>query len=69
MRLTPAQIGVALICGKRLPPFGESKLVGEKTLAERISIGRDWLVKLSGKDFGYDLAAWHNSRLHLGMMR
>jgi hypothetical protein len=60
MRLTPAQIGVQLICGKSLPPFGEARLVGKADMKERIKIGRDWLVRISGKDFGYDLAAWHH---------
>jgi len=58
MRLTPAQIGVRLICGNRLPPFAESRIVGDMT--ERIKSGHDWLVQISGKDFGYDLAAWHD---------
>jgi hypothetical protein len=58
MRLTPAQIGVRLICGNRLPPFAESRTVGDMT--ERIKSGHDWLVHISGKDFGYDLAAWHD---------
>jgi hypothetical protein len=59
MRLTPAQIGVRLICGNRLPPFGEARIVGDGDMKERIKIGHDWLVRVSGKDFGYDLAAWH----------
>ena len=59
MRLTPAQIGVRLICGGRLPAFGEARLVGKADVKERIKLGRDWLVRISGKDFGYDLAAWH----------
>ena len=59
MRLTPAQIGVRLICGNRLPRFAETRIVGEGDLKERIKIGHDWLVRASGKDFGYDLAAWH----------
>jgi hypothetical protein len=59
MRLTPAQIGVRLICGNRLPPFGEARIVGEGDMKGRIKIGHDWLVQVSGKDFGYDLAAWH----------
>src|SRR5262249_47867574 len=58
MRLTPAQIGVRLICGQRLPRFGE-RIVGQAEMKERIKIGHDWLVRTSGQDFGYDLAAWH----------
>ena len=59
MRMTPAQIGVRLICGERLPQFGEARIVGKASMAERIEIGRRWLAQASGKDFGYDLAAWH----------
>ena len=57
--LTPAQIGVRLICGERLPNFGERRIVGKAAMKERIKIGHDWLVRTSGKDFGYDLSAWH----------
>jgi len=57
--MTPAQIGVELICGNELPRFGEAGLENV-TLAERIEKGRKWLVEVSGKDFGYDLVAWHD---------
>lgn len=60
MRKTPAQIGVALICGQRLPSYGEKRIVGDATLAERIRLGHDWLVRIANRDFGYDLAAWHD---------
>ena len=53
MRLTPAQIGVYLICGTQFP----DEL--PRTLADRVKSGREWLVRIAGKDFGYDLAAWH----------
>jgi hypothetical protein len=56
MRLTPAQLGVALICGDILPGLRGSR---DDTLAQRIKCGHDLLVSVSGKDFGYDLAAWH----------
>ena len=62
MRLTPAQIAVRLICGDDFPPFvrkGES-------LAERMRDGREMLTQITGKDFGYDLAAWHD---HLKLSR
>jgi hypothetical protein len=54
MRLTPAQIAVRFICGEYLP-FGP-----EETLLQRIRQGHDFLVSITGKDFGYDLKAWHN---------
>jgi len=54
MRLTPAQIGVHLICGDSLPR------VREKSLVARVRDGHDFLVRITGKDFGYDLQAWHD---------
>lgn len=54
MRLTPAQIAVRSICGEFLP-----RVRGE-SLPERIQEGHDFLVRLTGKDFGYDLHAWHD---------
>jgi hypothetical protein len=59
VRLTRAQIGVRLICGEPLPSFGEKRIVGGANLAQRIAIGHDWLVRISGQDFGCDLVAWH----------
>jgi len=59
VRLTPAQIAVRLICGQKLPPPGEARIRGNSTLAERIKLGRDLLVKIAKADFGYDLVAWH----------
>src|SRR5262245_32750237 len=54
MRLTPAQIAVRLICGELLPHRD-----GEP-LPLRVQQGHDLLVSITGKDFGYDLVAWHN---------
>lgn len=59
MRLTPAQIAVRLICGQKLPPAGEARTPANSTLAERIRLGRNLLVKIANADFGYDLVAWH----------
>jgi hypothetical protein len=56
MRMTPAQMAVHLICGLKLPPFVRTS----DDIAERIKHGRDQLVKMTGKDFGYDLQAWHD---------
>ena len=60
MRLTPAQIGVALICGNRLP------VEEARPLAERIRTGRQMLSEIAGVDFGYDLQRWHD---HLKVSR
>jgi hypothetical protein len=56
MRLTPAQIAVRLICGQDLP-HGRGWC---DSAAERVREGRDWLVRITGRDFGYDLQAWHD---------
>jgi hypothetical protein len=53
MRLTPAQLAVHLICGKQLPTFRRA------TMTACIRDGRLHLRRITGKDFGYDLAAWH----------
>ena len=55
MRLTPAQLGVQLICGSDWMP-GASR----QSLSERIQEGRRMLCQLTGKDFRYDLTAWHD---------
>jgi len=57
MRLTPAQIAVRLICGENLPRFAQDQ---NEPLLDRIREGHDFLVRITGKDFGYDLQAWHN---------
>lgn len=56
MQLIPAQIAVRLICGEKLPGERLSRDLG---IVSRVKQGHDMLVKLSGKDFGYDLAARH----------
>ena len=53
MRLTPAQGAVRLICGR------EVWRSGVETLEERLQRGRELLKEITGRDFGYDLAAWH----------
>ena len=62
MRLTPAQIGVRMICGHRLP-FVEPI---ELSLEDRIRRGRETLVQIAGVDFEYDLQRWHD---HLKLSR
>ena len=54
MRLTPAQIAVHHICGQELP------LDGDLSLIQRIRYGHDFLVRITGQDFGYDLQGWHD---------
>jgi hypothetical protein len=54
--MTPAQGAVRLICGVSHPGLRGYRHL---TLAERIRGGRALLVQISGKDFSYDLAAWH----------
>ena len=56
MRLTPAQIAVRLICGVRPSQFARAS----DDIRQRIRDGHDWLVRMTGKDFGYDLQAWHD---------
>lgn len=60
MRLTPAQIGIRLICGVEL------SRIRAQSLARRVREGHDFLVSITGKDFGYDLQAWHD---HLKVSR
>ncbi len=54
MRLTPAQIAVRLICGESLPR------ARDQSLQQCIQQGHDFLVSITGVDYGYDLEAWHN---------
>ena len=62
MRMTPAQCAVRLICGESLPPFA----VSPESFKDRLLRGRELLVQLTGKDFGFDLQAWHD---HLKVSR
>ena len=54
MRLTPAQIAVHHLCADRLPVGDEGQ-----SLHDLIRSGRLSLRRLTGQDFGYDLARWH----------
>jgi hypothetical protein len=56
MRMTPAQMALALICGEKLPPMVPTP----EDMCDRLRGGRARLVEMSGKDFGYDLQAWHD---------
>ena len=49
-------MAVHLICGLKLPPFVRTS----DDIAERMKHGHDQLVQMTGKDFGYDLQAWHD---------
>lgn len=62
MRLTPAQIAIRLICGgEGLPPRAR-----DESLSQRIRTGHRMLRRITGKDFGYELARWHS---HLKVSR
>jgi hypothetical protein len=54
MRLTPAQIGVKLICGHNLP------MMPQYTLKQCLVEGRKQLQEITGVDFEYDLQRWHD---------
>lgn len=54
MRLTPAQIGVWLICGHNLP------IRSPQSLCECIKAGHDMLTSIVGVDYAYDLKQWHD---------
>lgn len=56
MKLTPAQLGVVLICGNRPPMLRREN----DSIDAVIRDGRDFLRKISRQDFGYDLQAWHD---------
>lgn len=54
MRATPAQLAVRQICGQ--PVWRECS----RSVEERLQSGHEFLVDLTGVDFGYDLQAWHD---------
>jgi hypothetical protein len=58
MRMSPAQIAIALITNSPLPPF---RGLDEGTPAQRIRAGRQWLMRMTGVDCGYDLQRWHET--------
>jgi hypothetical protein len=61
MRGTPAQVAVRLVCGQGVP-----RAKALESIRDRILAGHDMLVRLTGKDFGFDLQAWHD---HLKVSR
>ncbi|MCA9688280.1 MAG: hypothetical protein KC636_01635 [Myxococcales bacterium] len=54
MRLTPAELAVRHLCGRRIPPRSPTSVV------ECVRDGRARLSRLAGVDYGYDLQAWHD---------
>ena len=56
MRLTPAQCGMHALLGHFLP-MGMPR---EWSLAERIQHGRNFLMRITGQDFGYNAMRWHD---------
>jgi hypothetical protein len=61
VRATPSQIAIRLICGEGVPHS-----TWPKSRVERLRQGRDMLVRITKKDFGFDLQAWHE---HLKVSR
>lgn len=55
MRAPPAQLAIHHLCGN-VPDIH----LPTRSMSEQIREGHDMLVQLSGKDFGYDLQAWHD---------
>ena len=53
MKLTPAQVAMAQLHGRQLP-MGPRKEVRDRVLARR-----EFLVQITGRDFGYDAFQWH----------
>jgi hypothetical protein len=56
MRLTPAHIAMHTLVGEFLPPVMREGW----SVAQRIRHGREWLVRITRVDFGYELQAWHD---------
>ncbi len=56
LRLTPAQCGMHAMLGYT-SPMG---MPCDWSLAERIQHGREFLVRITREDFGYDAMRWHN---------
>jgi hypothetical protein len=54
MRMTPSQIDMWLLLGER------PGMLPESDLKERIRRGHAGLVKITGKDFGFDPQRWHD---------
>ena len=56
MRLTPAQCGMRALLGYRL----RMGMPREWSIADRIRYGREFLVRITRQDFGYDAWRWHD---------
>jgi hypothetical protein len=61
MRMTPAHPAMRLICGESVP-----SAKSPESITDRIIAGHGMLVRLTGKNFGFDLQAWHD---HLKVSR
>lgn len=53
MRLTPSQIGMLQLLGEWVPPSPR------QSISERIHAGHNLLVRVTGRDFGFDPQRWH----------
>lgn len=54
MRITPAQYAILLICGEG------TVREKDKSIEQCVEAGHEMFVRLTGRDFGYDLQAWHD---------
>ncbi len=61
-RLTPVQIYMLSLAGHVIPPpYDEPDIVAPDTERLRsMTEGREDLRRMTGKDFGFDLASWHD---------
>jgi hypothetical protein len=56
VRLTPAQCGMHALLGRRL----KMGMPREWSLTDRIRHGREFLRRITRRDFGYDAMRWHD---------
>ena len=56
MKLTPAQVGMTSLLGQKLR-MGD---LGKGSLPKRIKAGREFLMRITKQDFGYDALRWHD---------
>lgn len=57
MRVTPSQRAMSMLLGEWLP------MQKFESLEDEIQQGRTLLKEMTGKDVGYDVAAWHDDLL------
>jgi peptidoglycan/xylan/chitin deacetylase (PgdA/CDA1 family) len=63
-RLTPVQINMLMLAGRLgRHPREPGMELADKERMEAMAVGRKWLPRLTGVDFGYDLQRWHEHLL------